>query len=354
MSGKKLWANCLVDHRQRLTPKKWPLSLAIVGALVSWAGVSPCPSGCRCADNSRWVECRDSDLTEIPRGIPSCAQELAITGNNISVLGQASFAGNGSGLARLATLSLQANRIQAIGSSAFQGLANLTTLNLSGNALASIAKDAFLGLARLQGLSMNYALGPSLGDQLWAALHSSDLPNLTELQLVGNYLTSLSESMSTSPKLEALDLRRNLLDRVERGTIVRWQSQRRLKVYLSSNPLVCDCNLQPVYWWLRNTSQIADGQRLTCFGPEILKGRILGQLSDSDLKCLEDTASYIFFAIVLALIGATFLMVLYLNREGIKGWIDNIQDACHDQMEGYHYRYEQESEPRLSSVTVAV
>ncbi|XP_067890499.1 trophoblast glycoprotein like [Heterodontus francisci] len=306
-------------------------------------------------DKSRLVECSNSNLTQIPRGIPPCAQNLLITGNNISVLRESAFIGNGSGFGRLRILSLQANQIQGIESSAFEGLANLRTLNLSGNVLASIAADAFLGLCQLQSLSMNYALQPALEDQLWAALHPNNLPNLTELQVVGNYLTRLSEGMSTSSTLEVLDLRCNFLSRIGRGTISSWQKHSKLKVYLFSNPLICDCDLQPVYWWLKNTSQIADGQWLTCFSPKTLSGSILGQLRPEDLKCPEDTAaSYVFFGIVLALIGATFLMVLYLNRKGIERWARTFREACHDQMDGYQYRYEQDPEPRLASVTAVV
>ncbi|XP_041055662.1 wnt-activated inhibitory factor 2 [Carcharodon carcharias] len=354
MSGTKQWSNCPDKDPVPLTSKTWPLSLAVLGVLVSWAGVCPCPLECRCADKSRSVECRNTNLTQIPQGIPLCAQNLLITGNNISTLRESAFVSNGSGFARLGTLSLPGNQIQGIGPSAFEGLANLRTLNLSGNALASIAADAFFGLCQLHSLSMNYALEPSLEDQLWTALHPSNLPNLSELQLVGNYLTRLSEGASMSSSLEVLDLRSNLLHHIGRGTISSWQNHIKLKVYLFSNPLMCDCELQPVYWWLKNTSQIGDRRQLTCFGPKTLNGSVLHQLRADDLKCPEDTAaSYVFLGIVLALIGATFIMVLYLNRRGIKRWARTFQVACHDLMEGYEYRYELDPEPRLASVTAA-
>ncbi|KFO84370.1 Trophoblast glycoprotein-like, partial [Buceros rhinoceros silvestris] len=47
--------------------------------------------------------------------------------------------------------------------------------------------------------------------------------------------------------------------------------------------------------------------------------------------------------------GIVFLMVLYLNRRGIKRWLHNLREACRDQMEGYHYRYEQDSDPQSTS-----
>ncbi|KFW70595.1 Trophoblast glycoprotein, partial [Pygoscelis adeliae] len=35
-----------------------------------------------------------------------------------------------------------------------------------------------------------------------------------------------------------------------------------------------------------------------------------------------------------------------LTRRGIKLWLHNLREACRDQMEGYHYRYEQDADPR--------
>ncbi|KFM09829.1 Trophoblast glycoprotein, partial [Struthio camelus australis] len=49
--------------------------------------------------------------------------------------------------------------------------------------------------------------------------------------------------------------------------------------------------------------------------------------------------------------GAIFLLVLYLNRKGIKKWMHNIRDACRDHMEGYHYRYEINADPRLTNLS---
>ena len=67
----------------------------------------------------------------------------------------------------------------------------------------------------------------------------------------------------------------------------------------------------------------------------------------------ELEASYVFFGLVLALIGLIFLMVLYLNRRGIQRWMRNLREACRDQMEGYHYRYEQDADPRRAPAPAA-
>ncbi|XP_051881677.1 wnt-activated inhibitory factor 2 [Pristis pectinata] len=291
----------------------------------------------------------------MPRGIPPLTQRLIVAGNTIPVLGEAAVVGNGSELLLLDTLDLQGNCIRRIAPGAFEGLSNLKTLNLSENALGSIASDAFRDLSLLHTLCMNRALHQLPAEQLWTALDPRHLPNLTQIQLVGNQLRNLPEDLPTSPKWEMLDLRDNLLGRVGERTTSWLQQHPSLKVYLSSNPFVCDCQLWPMYLWLKNTSQVGDKKKMTCHCPQPLNGTLLTQLTAEDFKCPEaDAASYVFLGIVLALIGATFLMVLYLNRKGIKRWASNFREACRDQMEGYEYRYEHDSEPGVASVSAVV
>ncbi|XP_072900426.1 trophoblast glycoprotein-like [Hemitrygon akajei] len=329
--------------------------LALLAAAAPFlSGVSPCPMACQCLDEWQ-VECRDANLTCVPREIPPRTRRLAVTGNSIPILGEAAVAGNGAALALLHTLDLRGNRIQTIAPSAFRGLPSLKTLNLSENALGSIARDAFLGLFQLETLGMNRALQDLPGRQLWPALDPGYLPNLTHLHLARNHLSDLPDDLSTNTKWETLDLTGNQLPGVGEGTIARLEDQAIVKVYLSSNPLRCDCGLRAMYQWLKNSSQVGDVQELTCAHPESLNGTLLGQLTPEDLRCPEtDAASYVFLGIVLALIGATFLMVLYLNRKGIKRWASNFREACRDQMEGYEYRYEGEHEHGVASVSAVI
>ncbi|KAF6728132.1 Trophoblast glycoprotein [Oryzias melastigma] len=109
--------------------------------------------------------------------------------------------------------------------------------------------------------------------------------------------------------------------------------------------------------WLKNSTQVTDKQDLTCAEPESLRHQPLLQVELSQLKCSSDMervleTSYVFLGLVLALIGVIFLLVLYLNRKGIKRWMYNIRDACRDHMEGYHYRYEINSDPRLANLSI--
>ncbi|KAL2306700.1 LOW QUALITY PROTEIN: hypothetical protein Nmel_004632, partial [Mimus melanotis] len=110
--------------------------------------------------------------------------------------------------------------------------------------------------------------------------------------------------------------------------------------------------------WLKESDQVEGKEALTCASPDKMLGKALLKINGSDLNCSVPTdlpsqlqTSYVFLGIVLALIGAIFLLVLYLNRKGIKKWMHNIRDACRDHMEGYHYRYEINADPRLTNLS---
>ncbi|KAL4695956.1 hypothetical protein H8957_001799 [Semnopithecus entellus] len=40
------------------------------------------------------------------------------------------------------------------------------------------------------------------------------------------------------------------------------------------------------------------------------------------------------------------LRLTHNHSRGIQRWMRNLREACRDQMEGYHYRYEQDADPR--------
>uniref|UniRef100_A0A8C5NS47 LRRCT domain-containing protein n=1 Tax=Junco hyemalis TaxID=40217 RepID=A0A8C5NS47_JUNHY len=214
---------------------------------------------------------------------------------------------------------------------ALQGLPALRTLDLSHNPLLSVAAGAFAGAPLLRTLQLNQAL--------LAALPAALLP----------------------PGLEELDLRNNSLQRLAAAELRSLDAPelRGLRLSLASNPLSCDCGLRPFLAWLRGAAanRVLDARSLRCAGPAALRGTALLRLRPEALACARgdggepaelETASYVFFGIVLALIGVVFLMVLYLNRRGIKRWLHNLREACRDQMEGYHYRYEQDADPRCA------
>ncbi|XP_025935048.1 trophoblast glycoprotein-like, partial [Apteryx rowi] len=313
-----------------------------------------CPSACYCVATPELEQCRYERLEEPPRELPAAVHNLSIVGSNLSVLRRAAFAARP--LRQLRLLRLHHDNIQAIEDMALQGLPVLRTLDLSHNPLLSVAAGAFGGAPLLRTLQLNQALlAAPLEEQLALALGNL---SLRRLELAGNGLRALPAALLPAG-LEELDLRNNSLQRLGAAELRSLEAPglRKLRVSLGANPLRCDCALRPLLAWLRGaaTGRVPDARSLRCAGPPSLRGAVLLRLRPEALGCEGgepgelETASYVFFGIVLALIGVVFLMVLYLNRRGIKRWLHNLREACRDQMEGYHYRYEQDADPRRAS-----
>ncbi|KAM4796207.1 trophoblast glycoprotein-like [Rhinophrynus dorsalis] len=333
------------------------LLFKLVALLVLINVAISCPMTCQCFAKTGLVQCHFLSLQEIPGEIPQWVQNLSVIGNNITVLRPAAFWNNGTCLGNLTTLILRNNSIQAIEALAFQDLPNLNTLDLSLNLLNSVSDDAFLGHTELQVLKLNHALQGPAQTLLIHSQWINNLRHLRRLEMAGNALQSFPSMVLSLENLQELNIRNNAINKIDDDTISTLYSQRTLKIYLSPNPIVCDCKIIKMYHWLRNSSQALDANNLKCSAPSNFNGTEVTSLKRDDLKCKNEdleTASYVFFGIVLALIGVIFLMVLYLNRRGIKRWLNNFREACRDQMEGYHYRYEQDSDPRRSNVATGI
>ncbi|KAM4545881.1 trophoblast glycoprotein-like [Odontesthes bonariensis] len=314
-----------------------------------------CPSSCICARDAGTVTCLpDGEETELPGDMPEWTSTLILKGRNISTLPRGALTINGTKLVMM-TLSLSYNGIQVIEPYAFLGLPRLHLLDLSHNQLEFISARAFHGLPELRSLYLNYSILPPAIAHLSGALSAENLRNLHRLELAGNGLKSIPLERLDMYSLHALVLTDNSIENIERENITNLYQERRLRVYLSLNPFRCNCELEAFYYWLKNSSQCPDAGRLLCSQPEGKSGIPVEKLRSEDVDCMSENleaVSYVFLGIVLALIGVVFLMVLYLNRRGIKRWLNNIREACRDQMEVYHYRYEQDSDPRLANVAV--
>uniref|UniRef100_A0AAV2MBM6 LRRCT domain-containing protein n=1 Tax=Knipowitschia caucasica TaxID=637954 RepID=A0AAV2MBM6_KNICA len=185
----------------------------------------------------------------------------------------------------------------------------------------------------------------------------SGMPNLENLSLQNSSMVSLPDGILNVPPLQDLDLRDNSMRLIPTSIMSEFSHKPGLHIQLDGNPWRCDCMIEDFLSWLQNSSQITDVQTLSCAEPEELRHIPLLQVQHSQMKCSVDMdgvleTSYVFLGLVLALIGVIFLLVLYLNRKGIKRWIYNIRDACRDHMEGYHYRYEINSDPRLANLSI--
>ncbi|XP_029424747.1 trophoblast glycoprotein-like [Nannospalax galili] len=349
---------------------------------------APCPFQCYCFGSPRLLlRCASgAELRQPPRDVPPDARNLTIVGANLTVLRAAAFAGgdadgdgdeeatDGVRLPLLTALRLTHNNIEVVEDGAFDGLPSLAALDLSHNPLRALGGGAFRGLPALRSLQLNHALlrgGPAMLDALDAAL--VPLAELRLLGLAGNALSRLPPAALRLPHLEQLDAHLNELGGLspdELRALERDGGLSRPRLLLADNPLRCGCTSRPLLAWLRNaTERVPDARRLRCASPLALLDRPLLDLDEARLSCADGDpnergeevdvagpeleASYVFFGLVLALIGLIFLMVLYLNRRGIQRWMRNLREACRDQMEGYHYRYEQDADPRRAPAPTA-
>ncbi|XP_078733396.1 trophoblast glycoprotein-like [Lampetra fluviatilis] len=209
----------------------------------------------------------------------------------------------------------------------------LRRLSLSGNRLLVLPpRDVLRSLPSLAALDLS---NNSISSGVGAGSGLDSLPALTSLDL--------SDNAFASPDAAQLEL----LRRAAPGLALR----------LGANPLVCDCDIRPFAAWLGNaTGWVEDAGHLRCRHPPALRGRPLSELLNGGeeeeplLPCAGKEVpaalhtSYVFLGLVLALVGLVFLLVLYLNRRGIKLWAEGVRDLCRDHMEAsYHYRYEHEA-----------
>ncbi|CAB1434355.1 unnamed protein product [Pleuronectes platessa] len=306
------------------------------------------------SSDSGTVTCRDGEDTEVPGDIPEWTSSLILRGRNISTLQRGAFMSNGSEL-DMTILSLSYNGIQAIEPYAFLGLPRLRLLDLSHNQLELISSRAFHGLPDLRSLYLNNSVLPSAAEQLSEALDTQTLQNLHRLELAGNRLRSIPMLRLDIYNLHALVLVNNSIESIGWENVTNLYQQTRRTCLLGVDPFRCNCGLEAFYYWLKNSSSVRIQGISCCSEPEAKRGVPWRLLRGDDVDCMNENleaVSYVFLGLVLALIGLVFLMVLYLNRGGIKRWLNNIRDACRDQMEVYHYRYEQDSDPRLANVAV--
>ncbi|XP_067289567.1 trophoblast glycoprotein like [Pseudorasbora parva] len=332
-------------NRKQLISKRYNFNVGLMCLLVLSADAYECPDSCRCYDSS--VICVDSKAIKLPLEVPRRTQNLTLNRNNISVLTERAFIANGTDMELLA-LSLEDNNIQVIENCAFCGLPRLLFLELSYNRLMVVTPGAFSGLGQLRNLYLSNTLMASGASQLPIALSTDSLCNLQTLDLSGNSLKAIPLSGFGNLNLTTLILSNNSISTLDKHDLQKLYAFMEISVYLSHNPFECKCDkLKEFNAWLKNSSQCVDSEILECAQPEEKKDiRVMNVCKPQDL------GSYVLLGIVLALIGVVFLMVLYLNRRGIKRWLNNIREACRDQMEVYHYRYEQDSDPRLANVAV--
>ncbi|NXC67428.1 TPBG protein, partial [Anhinga anhinga] len=347
---------------------------------------------CECSEPAKTVKCVNRNLTAVPPDLPPYVRILFITGNRLARLPAGAFPAHR--LPDLGALNLSGNHLRAVEAGALAALPALRQLDLSGNPLLDLSGNPLVALSPqafgeggspLEELALRGALrNHSVLLSLAAMLQSGALRNLSRLELADNGLLLLPTGMFTAlpalrqldlsnnslvglgnvsfqglGQLQSLNLSDNSLSVLRNGTLAQFRGLPALRrIGLGHNSWVCDCAIEDLVAWLKESDQVEGKEALTCAYPDKMLGKALLKISGSDLNCSVPVdlpsqlqTSYVFLGIVLALIGAIFLLVLYLNQKGIKKWMHNIRDACRDHMEGYHYRYEINADPRLTNLS---
>lgn len=267
----------------------------------------------------------------------------------------------------------------------------LRSLNLHGNQLGLIHPEAFMVPGSpLEELNLSNALfnHTSLTDLItalrWGGLGSlsrldlsgngllllppgmfSPLPNLRQLRLVNNSLVAVYNGTFTGVELlEELDLSGNRFTAFSAEGLRELERLNRARVLLGNNPYLCACGTEEFKNWVNSSKvRIGDPEKLRCGSPGQLRHVAVQALNTKVLGCnhrdemvveeigdLSLQTSYVFLGLVCGFVGMVFCFVVYLNRKGIKKWIMDMRDACQDMMEGYQYRYEIDSDPRIRHI----
>ncbi|XP_031709094.1 trophoblast glycoprotein-like [Anarrhichthys ocellatus] len=339
-----------------------------------------CPFGCQCFAVTRTVKCVSKDLLTVPQSIPGYAKTVIITGNNIHQIGPDSF----TDMENVTNIILSKNRITEMASHSFSALINLRFLDLSENQLALIHPEALsIPGGPLQELNLSRSLHnfTALTD-LATALRWGDLRGLLRLDLSGNHLALLPPGMfshlpdlqqlflannslvavyggtfSGMNRLELLDLTRNVFSTFGADALQELEKLGNIRILLGDNPYTCSCEISHFVAWLNESRAQVDVDAVRCASPGGLSDTQLRGLGVHAIGCVGPVqaevadltlqTSYVFLGLVLGFVGMVFLFVLYLNRKGMKKWIIEMRDACRDVLEGYRYRFEIDSDPRL-------
>ncbi|XP_029023783.1 trophoblast glycoprotein a [Betta splendens] len=365
--------------------RDWTLRLVLCALLG--AACATCPPRCECSEAAHTVKCVGKDLRSVPSGIPGYTRNLFITGNQISRIGPESF----KGLDNVTNLSLSNNRISEVESHTFSGLRSLRSLDLSNNQLAVIHPEAFsvqnqtLRELNLSRALYNYSSVSDLATSLrWSSLGSlrgldlshnslvllpprlfSRLSGLRRLQLSNASLAALpNSSLAGLERLEELDLSLNALRTLSAEGLRELDSlPPQAALRLGGNPFACACGAEAFAAWLNGSrGRVRDAEGLACAFPAAMRNAsVLAAAGALTPGCRRRAAgadlalqtSYVFLGVVLGFVGLVFLFVLYLNRKGIKKRVYDLRDACREVWEGYHYRFEADSDPRLSQVSTS-
>ncbi|XP_042334047.1 nyctalopin-like [Sceloporus undulatus] len=194
-------------------------------------------------------------------------------------------------LTRLTRLSLESNRIEAVGRDSLKDMVALKDLNLRKNRIWTIQEDTFRQLGRLTVLNLGHNYLSDLPNPLFGGLTRlrtmhleanqltriscpfDSLHNLRKLYLNNNRIASVASSAFSSLKeLDFLHLNRNNLSHLSSHLFADLPKLR--YIFLSHNPWECDCAMLWFATWLLTYQGVIEG--LHCALPAVNDTSLLG------------------------------------------------------------------------------
>ncbi|XP_076822951.1 uncharacterized protein LOC143469219 [Clavelina lepadiformis] len=260
-------------------------------------------------------------------------EELVLSENYIEELPKEVFIT----LDRLESLQLSKNKIKRFDDSTLTGLTKLRRLHIDHNLLTTLSDDVFHDVTNLQILKLNNNRLSAISPHTFAALTNlleldlsgnhlgrfdswqiSGVSKLSVLNLHNNQLEYFGATLASVPHLEEIDLSNNTLKCLD-DSLFRFKYKKLLSLLrlngnqletpkpdwfrglkadddrlddvaslTSGNEWVCNCDVKPYLIFLQNElrsePELASILNVQCSAPARLKGRMLMELSDSDLS----------------------------------------------------------------------
>ncbi len=238
--------------------------------------------------NLTHLDFSENRITTLPQEVFRPLRKLSVLQSNGNKLRRLEPFSN---LPQLQYLDLSENRIAFLGNGTFSNLPALVRVNLANNKLKTFNPGAFGNTPTLTFLSLASNDIKTFGSNAFESL-----PNLTLLDLNRNRLTRLP-NVSQLTKLQVLSAARMRISRLYPCNFENLTNLRHL--YLSGNPLKCDCQLKWLkVWYDTHVTETTDQEtttrrreRWTCSGGGRKKRRSFHTLTEDDFGC-PDTHNY--------------------------------------------------------------
>merc|ERR1719309_1767775 len=210
-------------------------------------------------------------------------------------------------------------------------LTNAFTEQIDSKWHLSDLKDVFISseLQKLQKLHLEQ-------NEIWEIKDDDmfcELPELLDLHLGDNQLSDINFSLSCLKKLRYLDLEFNKIRNLRRDTLDKLDivfgnnSNSMSQVDLHGNPFTCDCNMNPLYDWLKVTkARLVNKNAMRCYDgfPQYNAGLRIVNVEELNCPPVKTIAEHnatshhavtsILLGILIVLTATLIAVVLWINR----------------------------------------